>query len=196
MQLDGGVRFEVPLDRYLLVECGAGDHVLTVILKGEVEMQHRWHHPLIAKLSLIGYEAEAAAALPENRKKTIELIGDSITEGVLVDAGYAPDRNDDVQNRPYQDDVTATYAYRTALALGHRGEALHPGDDDCLAHAGQGVLGVQHRSCCRGQLLRNALCQQAAALHVLLCFLCFLQLHSDFSTSLGHSAAQTHFYKL
>ena len=57
-------------------------------------------------------------------------------------------------------------------------------------------LGVQHRSCCRGQLLRNALCQQAAALHVLLCFLCFLQLHSDFSTSLGHSAAQTHFYKL
>ena len=38
--------------------------------------------------------------------------------------------------------------------------------------------------------------QQSAALHVLLCFLCFLQLHSDFSTSLGHSAAQTHFYKL
>ena len=32
------------------------------------------------------------------------------------------------------------------LALGHRGAALHPGDDDGLAHAGQGVLGVQHRS--------------------------------------------------
>lgn len=136
MQLDEGARFEVPIDRYLLVECGAGDHVLTVILKGEVEMQHRWYHPLIAKLSLIGYEADAAAVLPENRKKTIELIGDSITEGVLVDAGYAPDRNDDLQNRPYQDDVTATYAYRTALALG-----LEP------LCGGYGAVGVTRSGC-------------------------------------------------
>ena len=34
-----------------------------------------------------------------------------------------------------------------ALALGHRGAALHAGDDDRLAHAGQGIFGVQGRGC-------------------------------------------------
>lgn len=136
MQVDGGARFETPLDRYLLVECSEGAHVLTIILKGEVEMQHRWHHPLVAKLALIGYEADAAGTLPSNGRPTIELIGDSITEGVLIDAGYAPDKTCDQYNRPYQDDVTATYAYQTALALG-----LEP------LCGGYGAVGVTHGGC-------------------------------------------------
>lgn len=136
MQLDHGPRFEVPLDRYLRIESTPGFHFLSIILKGEVEQQHRWNLPLVAKLSFEGYEADGAGVLPENHRPTIELIGDSITEGVLVDASYQVDRTEDQYNRPYQDDATATYAYKAALMLG-----LEP---LCGSY---GAVGVTHGGC-------------------------------------------------
>lgn len=47
----------------------------------------------------------------------IEFVGDSITEGVLIDAECTIFTNDQL-NRPFEDDVTATYAWLTAEALG------------------------------------------------------------------------------
>ena len=49
-------------------------------------------------------------------------MGDSITEGVLIDADYAekPAYTWDQHNRVYQDDVTATYGWLTAEALNLR----------------------------------------------------------------------------
>ena len=79
-------------------------------------MQHRWYQPLIGKISFCGFEAEKEGTLPMDFRKTIEFIGDSITEGVLVGEDYRVDSFEQL-NRVYQDDAMATYAYKTALAL-------------------------------------------------------------------------------
>lgn len=134
--LDGGAKFEVPLDRYLRVECESGAHTLTVIHKGAKEIQSRFFHPLVGKISFVGYEAEAEGTLSPDTRKTIEFVGDSITEGVLIDEFYRVDGWDDQDNRPYQDDVTATYAYLTAKALGLRD-----------LHMGYGAVGVTRAGC-------------------------------------------------
>lgn len=116
--VDGGVKTEVPLDRYIRIECkSGGTHVVNIIFKSAMEQQHRWFHPLVGKLTFLGYDAEKEAVLPEDTRKVIEFIGDSITEGVLIDA-FLSDERIDQKNRPAQDDVTATYAYLTAVHLG------------------------------------------------------------------------------
>ncbi len=118
VRVDGGIKTEVPLDRYLRIECKEkGNHVIEIIFKSAVEMQHRWYEPLIGKITFCGIEAEEAGVLPVDNRKSIEFIGDSITEGVLIDAQYDY-KGLDQPNRVYQDDVTATYAWLTAERLG------------------------------------------------------------------------------
>jgi len=117
ISVDGGAKVEAPMSPFLRVEpSAAGTHTVKVIYKGAAEMQHRWYSPLVGKISFKGYEAEKAGVLPENNKKTIEFVGDSITEGVLIDESYKVSPLNHL-NRPYQDDVTATYAYLTAKNL-------------------------------------------------------------------------------
>lgn len=117
------VKTEVPLKKYLRVEASAGEHILEIIVKSATEIQNRWFAPLQAKISFSGYTADASSVLPTFTKKTIEFVGDSITEGILVD----PDNRvttkpepieDDELNRPFQNDSMATYAYLTAEELG------------------------------------------------------------------------------
>ncbi len=117
ISVDAGARVEVPVDRYLRVYgVGEGLHVVRIIYKGSVERQHRWHHPLVGRIAFLGFDAEREGLLPLDARRTIEFVGDSITEGVLIDDFCQPEK--DVQNnRPYQDDVTATYAWLTAEAL-------------------------------------------------------------------------------
>lgn len=116
---DGGV-VEAPLDRYLRVRAqGPGPHMVRVIYKGAVEMHHRWRHPLVGKIAFQGLEADAPGRLEPDNRPAIEFVGDSITEGVLIDAGYRTHANDQF-DRPCQDDVTAGYAWLTAQALGLR----------------------------------------------------------------------------
>ena len=120
IRVDDGAAVEVALERYIRVQArGEGRHTVEVILKSMLEEMPRWHRPLVNRLSFLGVEAEALVALPipEKRKKTIELVGDSITEGVLVDAPYGP-MNTGEYDRPFTDDVTATYAWLTAENLG------------------------------------------------------------------------------
>lgn len=119
LSLDGGARFESPLSSFLRVEAPqSGNHVLTVIFKSAVEMQHRWHSPLIAKVSFLGYEAQKNAEIFDAKEKIIEFVGDSITEGVLINEEKQADKTNGFNNRVYQDDSTATYAWLTAKNLG------------------------------------------------------------------------------
>ncbi|MDY3846237.1 MAG: GDSL-type esterase/lipase family protein [Eubacteriales bacterium] len=119
IQLDDGNMTEAPLDAYLRVRAnGYGVHVCRIIYKGGEEAYSRWYAPLHGKISFKGYDADASAPLPEDNRKTVEFIGDSITEGVLIDDDYNGDEKGvwdlDQQNRIYQDDVCATYAWHIA----------------------------------------------------------------------------------
>ena len=137
LSLDGGAFFESAIDNYLRVQTGdSGKHVLWVIYKGGMEIAHRWYQPLQGKLAFKGADVEEPAELPKDDRKTIEFVGDSITEGVLIDAMYAPNKNYDQQNRAFQDDVTATYAWLTAKALGLRS-----------LHMGYGAVGITKSGC-------------------------------------------------
>ena len=120
ISVDGGARIEAPLSPWLRVSAaGEGKHTAKVLMKSAMEMQHRWHQPLVGKVALLEAEAEGFYALEPDLRKTVEFIGDSITEGVLIDVDCKVNLVDQ-RNRPYQDDVTATYAYLTAEALGLR----------------------------------------------------------------------------
>lgn len=134
IRVDNGVKTEVPLDRFLHVEAEYGAHTMEIIYKGGKETLNRWYHPLAGKIGFEGFEADGAGVLPVDTRKTIELVGDSITEGVLIDpyTYYEDDQN----NRPYEDDATATYAYLTAKALGLR-----------TLHMGYGAVGVTRSGC-------------------------------------------------
>ena len=117
IQVDSGARVEVPIDKHLRVwTMEPGDHTVRVIYKGANEMAHRWHEPFGGSVEFLGYDAEATGILPEpEKRKTIEFVGDSITEGILIDEALG----DGVKwfGRPYQDDVTAAYAWLTAEML-------------------------------------------------------------------------------
>lgn len=123
ISVDGGPRIEAPVDRYLRVQAAdPGTHIVRVIYKGGMEMLPRWHAPRMGAVSFIGAEVEAAGQLPPDNRPIIEFIGDSITEGVLVDADFSdcPPNIVDQFNRPYQDDSCATYAWLTAERLNLR----------------------------------------------------------------------------
>lgn len=144
IRVDGGAKVEVPLERYLRIEAaGEGIHLVEIIFKSAVEMQHRWYPPLIGKVSFSGFEAEQAGVLPEDNRKIIEFIGDSITEGVLIDAQYNPGHLGQ-PNRVYQDDVTATYAWLTAENLGMKPIVMGYGAVG-MTTSGQGAVpAVEH----------------------------------------------------
>lgn len=115
ISIDGGPQMEVPVDRALRIHTQhSGNHIIHVIFKSANEQAHRWYAPLEGRIEFCGYEADAPGILPSPSKKTIEFVGDSITEGVLVDA---PVEDIEWTSRPFQDDATATYAWLTAQAL-------------------------------------------------------------------------------
>lgn len=122
IQVDNGAWVEAALAHYIRVTA-AGDedtlHQVKVIYKGAVEIQHRWYAPLIGKLTFKGIEVERPGVLFEDNRKVMEFVGDSITEGVLIDAEYQP-YSFNQHNRVYQDDVCATYAWLTAEKLNLR----------------------------------------------------------------------------
>ncbi len=119
IRVDNGARVEAPIDRYLRISAdGDGRHTVEVILKGMVEMIPRWYSPVTGGMRFGGVEADALVALPRRKKKkVIEFVGDSITEGVLIDAPYTQYAYDQF-NRPVQDDITATYGWLCAEKLG------------------------------------------------------------------------------
>ena len=138
IEVDGGAAIEAPIDAYLRVTAKTdGEHICKIIYKGGTEAYSRWYAPLEGKISFIGYTAEGCGTLPEDNRRTIEFVGDSITEGVLIDVDYCGDGKEEFpvgqHNRVYQDDVCATYAWLIAEALD-----LRP------IFMGYGAVGVTH----------------------------------------------------
>lgn len=116
--VDNGAKIEVPIDKYIRIGAEPGEHYVKIIMKSSVEAQHRWYAPMEAKVCLASVEADDFKELPADERKTIEFIGDSITEGVLIDDGY--EKFHTGADRVFQDDSTATYAWLTAEKLGLR----------------------------------------------------------------------------
>lgn len=118
--VDDGTKIESVVNHVIRVEATeACNHVVKVIYKSAVEIQPRWYRPLIGKIRFLGADVEERACLPEDNRKIIEFIGDSITEGVAIDMAYTQEQYGQF-NRPNQDDATATYAYLTAMNLGRK----------------------------------------------------------------------------
>lgn len=125
------------MSEFLRIACQENEeHVAVVLFKGAVEQQSRWYLPQMGYVAFHGYEAEGWGKLPPRNRKIIEFVGDSITEGVLIDAPCVQGTQDDMLNRVYQDDVTATYAYLAARMLD-----LEP------VFMGYGAVGATHGGC-------------------------------------------------
>ena len=122
IELDGGDRIEAPIDSHLrVIAKNDGAHVCRIIYKGGTEKDRRWYHPLTGKVSFIGVQTEKPLPIAPDTRRTVEFVGDSITEGVLIDDDFNT-ANDPLLHfdgclRCYQDDVCATYAWLTAEAL-------------------------------------------------------------------------------
>lgn len=122
VQVDGGVMTEAQIDRYLRVNTlTEGVHVCRIIYKGGTENSNRWFAPLRGKVTFLGVQTEKPIALPADNRPIVEFVGDSITEGVLIDVDYhegtVPPFELDQLNRAYHDDACATYAWLTAEKL-------------------------------------------------------------------------------
>lgn len=136
IKVDCGAKIEVPLDRFIRIEPEtSGTHIVKIIFKSSMEWQHRWYKPLCSKITFLGFEADDIDVLPADNREIIQFIGDSITEGVLINPELNPEKNDQ-KNRVYQDDSTATYAFLTAKALRMRPYIM-----------GYGALGVVQEAC-------------------------------------------------
>jgi len=125
IQVDGGVRTEAPIDSHLrIVAPTDGRHICRVIYKGGSEKDRRWFAPLTGKVSFLGVQTERPIPIEQDTRPIVEFVGDSITEGVMIDAdfdgGTDPVAHVDECKRCYQDDVCATYAWLTAQALNLR----------------------------------------------------------------------------
>ncbi len=141
IQLDGGVLTEAPIDSRLRILAPTdGVHTCRIIYKGGSEQARRWYAPLTGKVSFIGVQTDCPVAIAPDTRRTVEFVGDSITEGVLIDVDF-DDTADCISHlgeamRCYQDDVCATYAWRTAEALD-----LRP------VFMGYGAVGVTKAGC-------------------------------------------------
>lgn len=143
VQLDGGDMIETPIDSHIrILAKNEGKHICRVIYKGGTEQDRRWYAPLTGKVSFRGVAVEKPLPIGEDPRKIIEFVGDSITEGVLIDVdyleGYPEPTYDDMKCRCRQDDACATYAWLTAEALNLRPIVM-----------GYGAVGVTKSGCGR-----------------------------------------------
>lgn len=135
IQVDGGARVESSIQKYIRIDAVThGEHTVKVIYKSTVEQMNRWFVPLNSALSLVGIEADELLPLAPDNRRTIEIIGDSITEGVLVSTQKISLQ--DQMNRPWQDDATSTYGWLLAEALDLRPYTM-----------GYGATGLTHGGC-------------------------------------------------
>ena len=143
IQIDGGDMTEAPVDRFMRIRTAkSGLHTVKIIYKGGTELSARWYRPLTGKVTFLGVQTDKPVAIAPDNRPTIEFVGDSITEGVLIDVDYAEGGSHftemETLRRCYQDDVCATYAWLTAEALD-----LRP------VFMGYGAVGVTRAGCGR-----------------------------------------------
>ena len=89
VQIDGGDKVEASIDRYMRIQTAKpGTHICRIIYKGGTEQSDRWYHPLHGKVSFLGVQTERPVPIPADERPIVEFVGDSITEGVLIDVDY------------------------------------------------------------------------------------------------------------
>ncbi len=125
IQIDGGDMVEASVDRYIRIKTrNSGKHVCKMIFKSSVEQTGRWYAPLTGAVQFLGVQTEKPVRIEPDNRPIMEFIGDSITEGVLIDTDYCegtqPAFEVDQLCRPYQDDSCATWAWLTSEKLGYR----------------------------------------------------------------------------
>ena len=119
IEVDGGARIESTIEKFVRISAkGEGPHYVKVIYKSTVEQLNRWYLPLNNKLAFLGADAQGLTSLPADNRKTVEYIGDSITEGVLVATNKV--YSVDAKNRPWQDDATSTWGWLFCEAMNFR----------------------------------------------------------------------------
>ena len=141
LQLDGGDMFDAPIDSHMrVIAKEEGKHICRIIYRGGTEQTNRWYAPLTGKVSFLGVQTEHPIPIPADERPVIEFVGDSITEGVLIDVdvfeGGTPASHISQLDRCFLDDVCATYAWQTAEALN-----LRP------VFMGYGAVGVTRVGC-------------------------------------------------
>ncbi|MBR4961933.1 MAG: hypothetical protein IKY52_13645, partial [Clostridia bacterium] len=137
--VDNGARVELPLEKYIRVSAVEGEHTVRIILKGSVETQNRWSHPMQAKTAIRTLEADTFLPLPEDNRKTIEFLGDSITEGISIDNNGKYIHYGSHLDMVFWDDSTAGYAWLTAEAMNLRPIIMGYG---CLGTTRGGTGGI------------------------------------------------------
>jgi lysophospholipase L1-like esterase len=94
---------------------GAGEHTITLFVRGMNEFEARWSPPLVSATTFLGFMVTGGALVPSARPERLkmEILGDSITEGVALHAtGPAG------QNTPsWRTDGPRGYAALTARQL-------------------------------------------------------------------------------
>ena len=125
VNVDGGAKIESVVMPYLRVQAATdGVHTVCVIIKSAGEELQRWYRPLTSCVALCGITADELCPLPADERKVIEFVGDSITEGILVDEPNRPE-GAAAYVRLYQNDVCGTYGrllWATALLVSQRAE--------------------------------------------------------------------------
>ena len=124
----------VPLADHL----ATGPHTLMLMARGLDEHQNRWTQPLVASITFLGLklapEGKLLRPLPQwdRPKLKIEFLGDSITEGVLVQSP-----REGKTTWAWQTDARQSYAAQTAMRLNAAWRQVGFGATG-LAHGGSG----------------------------------------------------------
>jgi len=113
-------------------------HTLVLMARGLDEHQSRWSAPLVASLTFVGLQpsddGKLLDPLPEwdKPKLQMEILGDSITEGVLVHG-----EREGKKTWPWRTDGRLAYPCQTALQLGAQCRQVGFGAQG-LSHGGSG----------------------------------------------------------
>lgn len=119
ISVDNGAKIALPVDEYVRISGEEGTHHVKVIMKSSDERQNRWHTPIASACIFLGIEADGFCELEEDKRKKIEFIGDSITEGISIDVENESYYGNE-SSMSFWDDSTAGYAWLTAEALNFR----------------------------------------------------------------------------
>jgi hypothetical protein len=101
-----------------------GQHTVMLMVRGLDEHQNRWTPPLVASIAFTGFglveSGKLEESLPQWRQPalSLEFLGDSITEGVVVNEGRAGVVEGIPFTWPWLADARLSYAGQTALMLG------------------------------------------------------------------------------
>ncbi len=112
----------------------SGTHTITLIARGLDENKNRWSPPLASSITFLGFDVTGGAlvATPRPVQPKLEILGDSITEGVIVQGssymGHSGQcwKNDAVYSYPTQTGRALNADYRQ-VGFGYQG-LLKTGD--------------------------------------------------------------------